>query len=124
VGGGPLTSKDTTLDIFVAKYDAEGTHLWSRAFGSSAPGEQGWGASADGFGNVFITGEFNGIVDFGGGPIPNQSLDVFLAKYGCPLLTLSPGEKGSFNFPIYNATVSPNVVCFPKTGQHFELVFS
>ena len=80
-GGGLLTSAGGR-DIFLAKYDTSGTHLWSQRFGDSR-GDQGFGVGVDGTGNVFITGWFQGTVDFGGGPLTSAgSFDIFLAKFG------------------------------------------
>lgn len=80
-GGGPLVSAGGT-DIFLAMYDASGTHLWSRALGA-AGNDYGNGVATDGLGNPVITGYFNNTVDFGGWRLtaaPN-SASIFLAKY-------------------------------------------
>lgn len=71
-GGAPLTSAGST-DIFIAKYDLAGTHLWSQAFGSAGvPGvevDQGYGIATDANDNVVVAGAFYDTVDFGGGPL-------------------------------------------------------
>jgi hypothetical protein len=79
-GGGNLISAGG-YDIFLAKYDAAGVHVWSKRFGS---GNHDIGYSvADGSGNVFVTGYFSGTVNFGGGSLVSASFapDIFLAKY-------------------------------------------
>jgi hypothetical protein len=79
-GGGPLTSSGSQ-DVFLVKLDSDGNHLWSQAFGDDGF-QLGWGVAADSDGSVIITGEHNGTIDFGGGPMtadPGQ-LRVFLAK--------------------------------------------
>jgi uncharacterized protein (AIM24 family) len=79
-GGGPLTNTGG-LDIFLAKFDASGTHLWSQRFGD-ATYQFGWSVAFDPSGNVAITGFFGGTVDFGGGPLTSAGvLDIFLAKF-------------------------------------------
>jgi hypothetical protein len=79
-GGGILTGAGQP-DIFIAKYDANGNHLWSRRFGSGNE-DVGWSVVADDSGNVFVTGYFSGTVDFGGGNLVSAGLwDIFLAKY-------------------------------------------
>lgn len=80
-GGGPLVSAGGT-DIFLAMYDASGTHLWSRALGA-AGNDSGNGVAMDGSGNPVITGYFYYSVDFGGGPLVGASSrgSTFLAKY-------------------------------------------
>ena len=79
-GGGPLTSAGLE-DIFLAKFDPAGTHLWSKRFGD-ANSQIGQGVAVDGLGNVFLTGYFSGSVDFGGGPLTSAvGYDIFLAKF-------------------------------------------
>ncbi len=80
-GGGDLMSAGS-YDIFVAKYDASGAHLWSQRFGSMST-DYGFGIAMDGVGNVVVTGTFEGAVDFGGGNLVSVGAqDIFLAKYG------------------------------------------
>lgn len=78
-GGATLTSAGDT-DIFIAKYTAAGAHSWSLRFGSTGP-DVGYGIGTDSSGNVYVTGRFQGTVDFGGGPLVGQSNDIFVAKY-------------------------------------------
>jgi len=78
LGGGPLFATAVT-DIFVAKYSPAGTHLWSRAYGSSG-GNLGYAVAVDGGGNVTVTGQMQG-VDFGTGLLTSAgSGDIFLFK--------------------------------------------
>lgn len=68
-------------DIILVKTTASGAVAWARQAGG-ALSDLGEGVAVDASGNVFITGSFQGTVDFGG-----QSLvsfggpDIFLAKY-------------------------------------------
>jgi hypothetical protein len=79
-GGGPLIGAGGR-DIFLAKFDPSGNHLWSHGFGDE-DSQESTGLALDGGGNVFITGWFDGTVDFGGGPLDvNGDLDVFLARF-------------------------------------------
>lgn len=78
-------------DVFLAKYDGDGNHLWSHHFGASANGGEQLaicaGLAVDGYGDAIITGRFYGTADFD--PHPNQELllvssgmdDCFVAKY-------------------------------------------
>jgi len=76
-GGGPLVSAGD-WDVFVARLDAAGNHLWSRRFGD-AGGQSLRAMSTDALGNIYLTGIFFGTIDFGGGPITsNGGYDVFL----------------------------------------------
>jgi hypothetical protein len=79
-GGGNLVSAGST-DIYLAKYNASGTHQWSRQFGSTNI-DIGYAVAVDGSGNVAATGQFQGTVDFGGGNLVSAGgTDIFLVKY-------------------------------------------
>jgi hypothetical protein len=79
-GGGMLMS-DGSPDIFVAKFDASGNHLWSRRFGDTDV-QEGMSVAVDGAGNVCVTGYFYGAVDFGGGVLTSAgSSDIYVAKF-------------------------------------------
>jgi hypothetical protein len=79
-GGGPLASAGN-FDVFLAKFDANGTHLWSQRFGD-LEGQQGLSVATDAAGNVFVTGQLLGTADFGGGPLTSSGEeDIFLAKF-------------------------------------------
>ncbi len=80
-GGGPLTSLGSE-DIFVLKLAADGSHAWSKRFGSTAGSgaDIGTGVSATSDGGALITGYFAGTVDFGGGPLTAGLFDIFALK--------------------------------------------
>ena len=79
-GGGPLTSAGG-IDIFLAKFDPAGNHLWSKRFGDGFS-QIGYSVTVDGADNVLFTGAFSGSVDFGGGPLTSAGgIDIFLAKF-------------------------------------------
>ncbi len=79
-GGGDLVSAGSS-DIVVAKYSPTGTHLWSQRFGSTGV-ENGRSVATDASGNVFMTGPFQGTVNFGGGALVSAGgRDIFLAMY-------------------------------------------
>jgi len=80
-GGGPLAGFDFN-DMFVAKYDTDGNHIWSRRCGASGWYTQGESIAMDGSGNAIVCGRFGGTVSFGGAPVTQLgNLDVFLVKY-------------------------------------------
>ncbi|MEY2408483.1 MAG: hypothetical protein QOF48_1153 [Verrucomicrobiota bacterium] len=84
-GGGLLTSAGGH-DIFVAKYSATGTHLWSKRFGSARPStfltEAAYAIAVGPDDSVVISGIYDGPVDFGGGILPTTtSQDVFVVKF-------------------------------------------
>jgi hypothetical protein len=83
-GSPPVASKGET-DIFVVRVDKSGTIVWSKTFGG-AGADLVRGLSADGAGNVFLTGNFKGpTVELGGPPLVNADVggkgttDVFVA---------------------------------------------
>jgi hypothetical protein len=67
LGGGALVSAGLG-DLFVAKLDAVGEHVWSKRFGDAD--NQGFARVAvDAAGDVVLVGAYDGTVDFGGGPL-------------------------------------------------------
>jgi len=80
LGGSTLTSAGYD-DIFVAKYSAAGTHVWSKRVGDNNV-EVCSRVVVDVSHNVYLVGRFGSTVDFGGGGLTSAgSADVFLAKY-------------------------------------------
>jgi hypothetical protein len=79
-GGGPMTSAGLD-DVFVVRYDRQGAVRFGRRFGDSGHQGNAGGVAVDESGNSYVTGGFEGAVDFGEGPVQNQGdLDVFLVK--------------------------------------------
>jgi len=78
-GGGGLTSAGLN-DVFVAKFDPDGNHIWSKRFGDASQ-QYAQGTDTDDSGNVYVTGQFEGTVDFGGGGLTSAgSSDIFVVK--------------------------------------------
>jgi len=65
-------------DAFLSKYNASGTHQWTRQFGTNSE-DLGYGVSADGLGGVYITGRTEGSLDGTGEGDPEG--DSFVIKY-------------------------------------------
>ena len=63
-------------DAFLSKYDASGTLEWTRQLGTSEY-DMSYGVSADGLGNVYISGDTEGSLE---GTNAGGS-DAFLSKY-------------------------------------------
>ena len=75
-------------DIFVLKLDAAGNFLWTKAMGGP-DWDEGKSITTDASGNVYITGNFNGKVDFdpGAGTFSLTSAggrDIFVLKLSIP----------------------------------------
>jgi len=78
--GGDDLKSNGRFDMFVAKFDTNGTHLWSKSFGGK---DKDWGNSiaTDAFGNSFVTGWFWFDVDFAGTKLHSKGKeDAFLLK--------------------------------------------
>ena len=83
LGGGAMTA-NYLGDVFLASFDADGQHLWSKRFQSSQWGAA-TGVAVDGAGNIGMTGWFRGQIDLGGGPLvapvnPNNP-DVYVGRF-------------------------------------------
>ncbi len=83
-GGGNLHTSNGQRDAYLSKFDSSGNFEWARTWGGSNR-DCGYGVADDGFGNVCVTGHFNGTVDFdpgGGNPHTSNGLsDAFLSKF-------------------------------------------
>ncbi len=67
-------------DIFVVKYaSVDGTVLWLHQYGDVSQ-DNGTGVAVDATNEIFITGNFDGMVDFGGGGVATSGNDFFIAK--------------------------------------------
>jgi hypothetical protein len=80
-GGGVLTATPGGYaDIFVAKLNGSGNHVWSKSFGAAGI-DNPEGLAVDPSGNVLVTGYFEQTVDFGGGPLASAGVeDLFILK--------------------------------------------
>lgn len=79
-GGTPLTSAGG-LDVFVAAFDQNGAPLWSKRFGDASD-QTARAVAIDSTGSILVTGDFEGVIDFGGGKLTSAGkTDVFLARF-------------------------------------------
>ncbi|MBW2734767.1 MAG: hypothetical protein JRH20_20460 [Deltaproteobacteria bacterium] len=70
-GSGPFTSAGRN-DIFVASYDSNGVHRWSKRFGGSTY-DGGYALAVDGSDNVIVSGQYWETMTFGGSPVTNKN---------------------------------------------------
>jgi hypothetical protein len=69
-------------DAYVAKYNASGTLQWATDLGGTGD-DQGLGITADGSGNTYVTGYFNGTATFGTFTLSSpQGPGIFVTKLG------------------------------------------
>ena len=112
-------------DVYVIKYDKDGTYLWSRMFGGTGipdteNGHQ-WGTAAafDCTGEIFVTGAFRKDLAFGELPVitavdPTDEGDIFVARLrgsdGEPVWARAFGDAGLQRGLSIDADALSNVV--------------
>ncbi len=80
-GGGTLTSAGSN-DIFVARLNSAGNHVWSKSFGNNS-NQYGNAVAFTSDDEIVIAGHMGGTVDFGGGVLTGAGgADAFLARFG------------------------------------------
>ncbi|MDI1476634.1 hypothetical protein [Polyangium sp. y55x31] len=85
LGGGVMNAVASSPDIFVLKLSPAGDYLWSKHYGDPLVYETDVcnGVATDPMGNIVLTGEYGGTIDFGLGTLSSGDLntqDVFVAK--------------------------------------------
>lgn len=79
-GGSELVSNGSS-DVFLARFDRNGNHLWSHSYGSAGY-ESSQQLCVDAAGNVVIIGGFSSPIDFGGGNLNSHGgVDGFIVKF-------------------------------------------
>ncbi|MEZ4965120.1 MAG: tail fiber domain-containing protein [Saprospiraceae bacterium] len=84
---GTITVGSTTLtatgssDIFIVKYDPSGNVLWAVS-GGGTNNDSSEGIATDAAGNVYVTGAFSQMANFGGQTVANAvGSSIFIVKY-------------------------------------------
>lgn len=93
-------------DIFVAKYDPDGTLLWARSAGGS-DSDYGSDVTVDDLGNVYVMGFFKGISNWSGiSKTSSTQGDMFIAKYDNEgnIKWVRTGDGVSYNY-LYEISV-------------------
>ena len=114
---GALPSQTSTgwSDAFVRKYNASGTELWTRQFGSSSP-DFALGVTADASGNVYVAGYTYGVLP---GQISAGYTDAFVRKYDASGTELWTRQFGSSSYEAATgvaADASGNIYVAGYTG--------
>jgi len=79
--GGGLRTNGGNSDPYVAKFASDGTYLWDRHI-ATAGNDFFRAVTVDSNGNVYAHGEFEGTVNFGGGPLTSAGAqDAVLVKW-------------------------------------------
>jgi hypothetical protein len=81
-----LSSNGGSEDLFIAKYQSDGTLLWAKGMGHGSNGERGYSCVFDKQSNFYVAGPFTFAMDFDPGPgvASLNSMggqDAFFAKY-------------------------------------------
>ena len=96
LGGGPLTAAGA--DVFAARLDPDGNHVWSKSVGS----DDAWtgGIAIDADGTLVLGGTFATTIDFGGGALPaSQEPAAFVAKLDANGNHVDSHAFGSTEYP-------------------------
>lgn len=106
-GSTTLTSSGNK-DIFVAKLDSDGNWLWAKKAGGTAY-DYGQGIVLDGSGNIFVTGYFRDIANFGDISLTSNGYDdIFVAKLSTEVDADDPAVPGlSGNSRLHDAYPNP-----------------
>jgi hypothetical protein len=96
-------------DIFLARYDASGNYVYAVKIGSAA-NDIGYGIAVDASSNAYITGQFQGTVDFdpsgttvnliSTGTNGNTASDIFIAKYNASGTYVYAKKMGGPSFDV------------------------
>ena len=111
-GEGDVTSAGNN-DIFVLKLNSSGTLQWVNTYAGSL-NDQGLNIAVDSSGNSYITGYFQGTVDFGGGNVTSAgNNDIFVLKLNSSgTFQWVQTYGGSENDSVYDLTIdsSNNII--------------
>jgi hypothetical protein len=99
-----LLSSNGKKDVFIAKYSTTGDLLWAKRAGGSGF-DQAFALAVDKFGEVYITGVFEGFAGFGNILLTSKgNTDVFIVKYDAMGNNIwakrAGGSKEDFGFSI------------------------
>jgi hypothetical protein len=138
LGGVLLYTAGATKDIYIARFTASGSHLWSKRYGG-VNDDMLFSAALDSHGGLVLAGTFKVGTDLGGGPIGGTgATDMFLAKYSAvdggfawarPLLCSSFGNPNavavdSQDNPVFTAgyagTCNIGAQSFTRLGTAFD----
>lgn len=79
--GGITLKSAGSRDIFIVKCRPDGSVAWAKRLGDKQR-QHGYGIAADSAGNLYVTGAFDGSIDFGGRTLTTAGgIDMFIAKY-------------------------------------------
>jgi Domain of unknown function (DUF4062) len=101
--GGQELASFGDRDVFIAKFDYKGNHIWSRRYGDDFE-QDGTAVCTDAKGAVFLTSAFTGTIDFGGRPLASKAAGT--GGYNMALVKLDPAGSHVWSH------------CFGDSGYH------
>jgi hypothetical protein len=111
------------LDMYFAKYDINGNYLWAASVGGSIGDDFVKSLALDALGNFYVTGAFEGTVDFDPGASTSfltseggVGLDAFIAKYSDVTTSIVEGNNQYSTIRIY-PNPAYNQIYFSKQTQ-------
>lgn len=108
LGNGSILSAGVN-DVFVAMLDGTGGPVWARRFGDAADQHLS-SLTVDATGNVIVTGQFQGVIDFGDGPhVSAGGNDIFVAKLDAAGSALWSKSFGDVSFAQNSRSVASDV---------------
>jgi hypothetical protein len=125
VADGPThATANDTLDIFVAKLAADGSHDWSVSFGDGGVYQEGRAIAADSAGNAIAVGHFDDtlVLSTSITLTAKSPQDMFIAKFdttGTPMWAIAVGETGSMYPAAVAVDASDNIIV---TGDWYGVI--
>jgi len=80
LGGGLLPFTSVPTAAYVAKFTSTGSPVWSKSL-NTVLGINASSMAVDHSGNIAVTGNFNGTVDFGNGPLLGNGQSGYVVKF-------------------------------------------
>jgi hypothetical protein len=79
--GGAVMTTQGSADFFLASFDTDGNHRWTKSFGDASD-QRGasWFLAPTADGGVVLAGWFSGTLDFGGGPRSSSAQGGFVVR--------------------------------------------
>ncbi|MBC7863009.1 MAG: SBBP repeat-containing protein [Bacteroidia bacterium] len=112
-GATTLTNSGASGDLFIVKYDSNGTVLWAKSVGGSSADVLGMCVTSDAGGNALVTGTFKSpTVTFGTYTLTNSTVwfvNAFVAKYdGAGNNVWAKSINGNYEVNAYGICTSPS----------------
>src|SRR6476661_1187 len=122
--GSTALSAGTEDNLFVARYDGQGTAIWAgqATNSSSTSASIGFDLAADASGNIFVTGAMVGTVQLGALPATTGGIDAFVAKLSAGAVLATRSATATLALDAYpNPASGSTTLALPAGGGHLVL---